>query len=89
MQRRCSPGKTLIRVGGFCSYDAGDRQIGMDATGAMALSGTLVRGGETIFEGALQWTLDPALNYHHGVALGRGSGVESGDKLTLSVEVPP
>jgi hypothetical protein len=55
----------------------------------MALSGTLVRGGETIFEGALQWTLDPALNYHHGVALGRGSGVESGDKLTLSVEVPP
>jgi len=61
----------------------------MDATGAMALSGTLVRGGETIFEGALQWTLDPALNYHHGVALGRGSGVESGDKLTLSVEVPP
>jgi hypothetical protein len=56
---------------------------------AMALSGTLVRGGETIFEGALQRTLDPALNYHYGAALGKGSGVESGDELTLSIETPP
>jgi hypothetical protein len=53
---------------------------------AMALAGTLARDGETVFEGSLPATLDPDLNYHYGAAV---PSVESGDTLSLRVEVPP
>jgi len=53
---------------------------------AMALSGTLKRGGRTIFDGELVRTLDPELNYHYGAAV---ESVESGDELTISVDTPP
>jgi hypothetical protein len=53
---------------------------------AMALSGTLKRGGETVFDGELQRTLDPELNYHYGAAV---ESVQSGDELTISVDTPP
>lgn len=53
---------------------------------AMALSGTLRRNGENVFDGRLQPTLDPALDYHYGAVI---ENIESGDTLTLSVETPP
>ena len=53
---------------------------------AMSLSATVTRGNETVFEGALQATLDPELNYHYGAGVGR---IESGDELTLAVDAPP
>ena len=53
---------------------------------AMALEGTLSRGGETVFDGALTRTLDPDLNYHYGAAVGN---VEAGDDLELRVTTPP
>ncbi|WP_338729338.1 hypothetical protein [Haladaptatus sp. DJG-WS-42] len=53
---------------------------------AMALSGTLSRGGEEVYSGMFERTLDPDLNYHYGADV---SGVESGDTLTLTVETPP
>jgi len=53
---------------------------------AMGLSGTLTRGGETVYDGAFERTLDPALGYHYGAAV---DGVEAGDELTLSVDVQP
>jgi len=52
----------------------------------MALSGTVERDGETVYEGRFERTLDPELDYHYGAPV---DGVESGDVLTLSVEVPP
>jgi hypothetical protein len=52
----------------------------------LSLSGTLVRGGETVFDGPLAATLDPDLGHHYGAAV---SGVESGDDLTLTVGAPP
>jgi hypothetical protein len=55
---------------------------------AMAVTGTLSRGGETVFEGDLARTLDPDLGYHYGAALGEAA-VESGDDLTLDVPTPP
>ena len=53
---------------------------------AMALSGTLQRNGQTVFNGALKPTLDPELRYHYGTVLG---SVESGDELRISIETPP
>jgi hypothetical protein len=53
---------------------------------AMALSGTLQRGGTTIFDGELVRTLDPELDYHYGAAV---ESVRSGDQLTISVDTPP
>ncbi|AZH26104.1 iron transporter [Haloplanus aerogenes] len=53
---------------------------------AMALSGTLTRDGETVYDGELARTLDPDLGYHYGAVV---DGVESGDELTLSVTVQP
>jgi hypothetical protein len=53
---------------------------------AMALDATLSRGGETVFEGALERTLSPDVGYHYGAAV---PSVESGDDLTLSVATPP
>lgn len=52
----------------------------------MSLSGTLTRGRETAFEGALRSTIDPNLHYHYGAAV---PGVESGDELTVAVDSPP
>jgi uncharacterized protein involved in high-affinity Fe2+ transport len=53
---------------------------------SMALSGTLERGGETAFDGELIRTLDPDLGYHYGAAV---ESVQSGDRLTISVDTPP
>jgi hypothetical protein len=53
---------------------------------AMALSGTLQRGGKTVFDGELKRTLDPDLNYHYGTAL---ESIQSGDELTISADTPP
>ena len=52
----------------------------------MGLSGRVVRGGETIFEGPLTATLDPTLQYHYGATV---ESVESGDELALEVGAPP
>ena len=54
---------------------------------AMGLSASVVRDGETVFEGPLEPTLDPELGHHYGAAL--PEPVESGDELTLSVGTPP
>ena len=51
-----------------------------------ALSATVARGGETLFDGPLQRTLDPELNYHYGAAVPQ---LEAGDEVTLSVDTPP
>ncbi|WP_435066598.1 iron transporter [Haloplanus sp. C73] len=51
---------------------------------AMGLSGTLTRDGDTVFEGELTRTLDPALGYHYGSTVD-----QTGDSLTLSVDVQP
>lgn len=53
---------------------------------AMALSGTLQRNGQTVFDGSLQPTLDSALDYHYGAAI---DSIESGDELSIAVETPP
>lgn len=52
----------------------------------MSLSATLDRNGETVFDGSLQPTLDPDLDYHYGTAV---QSLESGDTLTISVDAPP
>jgi hypothetical protein len=53
---------------------------------AMALSGRLARDGGTVYDGTFDRTLDPDLGYHYGAVV---DGVESGDDLTLSVDVQP
>jgi hypothetical protein len=53
---------------------------------AMGLSGTLTRGDETVYDGAFDRTLDPDIGYHYGAVV---DGVESGDELTLAVDVQP
>jgi hypothetical protein len=53
---------------------------------AMALSATLERNGETVYDGGLERTLSPDVGYHYGAAV---DGVQSGDELTLSVTTPP
>jgi hypothetical protein len=52
---------------------------------AMGLSGTLTRGGESVFDGELRRTLDSDLGYHYGATV---EDVQSGDELTLSVTTP-
>lgn len=52
----------------------------------MSLAAVLTRDGDTVFDGSLQPTIDPELNYHYGVAV---ESIESGDTLTLTVESPP
>ena len=54
---------------------------------AMGLSVSVVRDGETVFEGAVEPTLDPELGYHYGTAL--PETVQSGDKVTLDPTTPP
>jgi len=53
---------------------------------AMGLEGTLSRDGDTVYDGAFTRTLDPELNYHYGAVV---DSIESGDRLTLRVTVPP
>ncbi|MCG1002831.1 MULTISPECIES: hypothetical protein [Halobacterium] len=53
---------------------------------SMALDATLVRDGETVYEGTLSRTLSPDLGLHLSAAV---PSVESGDELTLSVRQPP
>jgi len=52
----------------------------------MAVSGTLTRDGETVYEGAFERTLDPELDYHYGAVV---DGVEAGDELEIRVDTPP
>jgi len=51
-----------------------------------AMSGTVERDGETVFDGPLAATLDPSLGYHYGTTVER---LRPGDLLTLSVDAPP
>ncbi len=53
---------------------------------AMALSGTVERDGETVFDGSLKRTLDPTLDYHYGATV---ADATEGDRLTISVDTPP
>lgn len=52
----------------------------------MSLSGTLARGGDTVYDGILLSTIDPSLHYHYGAVV---SGVEPRDELTITVDSPP
>ncbi|WP_415378500.1 iron transporter [Halosimplex sp. TS25] len=54
---------------------------------AIGLSATVARGGETVFEGAFQRTLDPELGYHYGAAVPESP--QSGDEIALTVDTPP
>ncbi|MFC6904689.1 iron transporter [Halalkalicoccus tibetensis] len=51
----------------------------------MALSATVTRDGETVFEDSLAGTLDPELGFHYGAAI----GLEEGDELRVEVESVP
>lgn len=50
------------------------------------LTGTLTRGGETVFDGRLPATIDGTLGYQYGASV---PSIESGDDLTVRVETPP
>ncbi|MDS0478363.1 iron transporter [Natrinema sp. 1APR25-10V2] len=52
----------------------------------MSLSGRLERDGTSIFDGILQATIDPELDYHYGAIV---SDVQSSDELTITVDAPP
>lgn len=52
----------------------------------MALSATLAREDETVYDDLLTPTLDPDLEYHYGATV---ADVESGDSLTITPETPP
>ncbi|TVT87152.1 DUF7350 domain-containing protein [Haloferax volcanii] len=52
----------------------------------MALSGTLRRDGETVFDGYLQSTLDPDLAYHYGAVVPE---ISAADEFTITVDSPP
>jgi len=52
---------------------------------AMALSATVTRDGETVFEGPLARTLDPELDYHYGASV---PPLQSGDEVTVSIDTP-
>jgi hypothetical protein len=72
-------GKTYLAVSARTPYN---RYI----LPAMSLSVRMKRGKKTVFDGPLQATLDPKLNYHYGT---RVEGIEVGDKITLVVDAPP
>lgn len=52
----------------------------------MSLSGELRRNGASVFDGILQATIDPELQYHYGAVV---SDVQSGDEFTITVESSP
>lgn len=47
---------------------------------------TLARGGEPVYEGALEPTVDPERGYHYGASVGR---IDAGDALRLSFRASP
>ncbi|MFB6073921.1 MAG: hypothetical protein ABEJ89_02790 [Haloarculaceae archaeon] len=51
-----------------------------------ALSATLSRGDETVFEGRLTKAIGPDLGYHYGASAG---AVRAGDELTVRIDAPP
>jgi hypothetical protein len=53
----------------------------------MTVEATVTRDGETVFDDALERTLDPALYYHYGASV--TGGLQSGDEVTLTVPTPP
>lgn len=53
----------------------------------MALSATLTRGDETVFEGPLSPAIGPRRGYHYGTAI--DGSLELGDGLTITVDSPP
>lgn len=52
----------------------------------MALSTTVTRDGETVYDDVLTATVSPELQIHYGAAL---PSLESGDELTIAVDTPP
>jgi len=52
----------------------------------MALSATIERDGEVVYDDALGEALHPDLGYHYGAEL---DGVQSGDAVTITVDTPP
>ena len=52
----------------------------------MALSGTLTRSGETVFEGPLNAGIDPELGYYYAAQVDEITGEET---LTVAVDTPP
>lgn len=52
----------------------------------MALSVTVERGQETVFQGALQASLDPEVSCYYGTSIPE---IESGDSITITVQTPP
>jgi len=52
----------------------------------MALSATLSRGSETVYDDALASTVHHDLGYHYGAVV---DGVETGDEVTITVDAPP
>jgi hypothetical protein len=52
----------------------------------MALSTTVTRDGEPVYDDVLTATVSPELNTHYGAAL---PSLESGDELTITVDAPP
>jgi hypothetical protein len=53
---------------------------------AAGFEATVDRGGETVFEGPLERTLDPELKYHYGAAV---DTIEGGDEVTVKPVTPP
>lgn len=52
----------------------------------MAVSATVDRKDETVFDGPLSKAIDPGLGYHYGASV---PGLNSGDSLTVTVNAPP
>jgi hypothetical protein len=52
----------------------------------MALSATVSRNGETVFDGRLPGALDDALGFHYGASV---PDVRAGDTVRVTVDVPP
>lgn len=53
---------------------------------AASLSGTVTAGGETVYDGGLEPTLDPGLGYHYGAVVPTSDSLDS---VTVSVDTPP
>lgn len=54
---------------------------------SMQVGATVSRGGSTVFDGSLQRTLDPSLDYHYGAVI--DDGLQDGDQVSLRVTTPP
>jgi hypothetical protein len=53
---------------------------------AMALSATVERDGETVYDGALERTLDSGIGYHYGAGV---DSLGAEDEVTITVDAPP